>query len=95
MAMSDLEEIMDGVRKPPRHTQQLILEQQLIRFRPDAVEAEELLPALLGRLVENEEIAHYALYLRRALERYQQRLLMDYNDDQDEAWSLHRAKLED
>lgn len=86
-----LEEIMAGM-KPPRPTQQLILEQRLIHFRADPIEAQELLPALLGRLVENEEVAHHALYLRRALERHQQSLPGDQGDADDEAYSLIRAR---
>lgn len=64
-----LSALADSLSKPTRSDLQLGIEAALVRFRPDAIEAEELLPALLGWLVEDEEICLHAKYLRKALER--------------------------
>lgn len=83
-----LEDFIQGLSKPPRHVRQLGLENQLIHFRADSIEAEELLPALLGRLTEDEEIAHYALYLRRALERRSRK----WTNEVDECDEFHKHR---
>lgn len=88
-AFSDL---MDSIGKP-RHVRQDEIEKALVRFRPDPIEAQELLPCLLMRMIDDDEIQHYALYLRKALERYAQKRDED-DDDADDAYDSWRARQE-
>lgn len=68
-------EILSTVSKPPtRQARQLEIEARIMDFRPDAIEAEEILQAIEASLQKryeerSEEVCQYLKFTRLALQR--------------------------
>lgn len=89
-ALADVLDRIGG--KPSRFDQQLALERQLVTFNADEQECSDMLGALLGEHGKDDEVAHYAGMLRKALERLEYRRIMRQPDEDSayENWLARR-----
>jgi len=95
--LKGLVEIINGLpeRKDKRLEAFEALQAHMELFHADPEEIDELLPSLFTTDVLNDsEIQHYLLYMRKAIQRWAQKQLMGWpaEQDEDEAYELKRAR---
>jgi hypothetical protein len=72
------------------------LQAHLELFHAEPEEIDELLPSLFStEMLEDEELAHYVLYLRKAVSRWAQKRLMGWPAEDDcDAYAQTQARQE-